>query len=281
MSYPKHDIQATSDAVVALLTNELRPLHYREAYLRCAVLNPKLGFYSNKTDPAEKLRQLFAETSREIFVCDGFFYLYEWLTECQDLLFRNTIAADRLTQIQRDKCFYDSGRRHDYMVDKYGKANTPHGIEERQRRALIEYSVKAYFQRQFPTLFLPPSNENQFTQWSEDDFRLQFGNTLSAFDVKEFTRTNRTILTSVKQHITYIFAVWNYDHADMIGFIRGQDAINLTELELSRVNRIVKSVGIDDISNIASLLVAVNMYKFGLLFTEVKSEFYRKQSVAA
>jgi hypothetical protein len=136
--------------------------------------------------------------------------------------------------------------------------------------------VKCYFQAQFPTLFVPPSNENQFKQWSIDDFRLQFGDTLSDIDVKEFTRTRSTILTSVTTNVIYIFAEWKADHAEMIGFIRGQDAQSLTEIELMRVRRCAKEVKIDDVSAIASLLVAINMHKFGLSFKTVKQAFHRK-----
>lgn len=273
MSYPKHDLQATGDAVVRLLESELRPLHYREAYMRCAVPLKGNAVYTDKTDPMEKLRQYFAESNRNVFVYNGFLYLYDWLTEERNLLFRRTVPAATLTQAQRDQCLYESGRRHDHMLDKYGKANTPAGIADRQRRALIEHSVKCYFQEKFPTLFVPPSNENKFTQWSVDDFRLMFGETVCSVDVKEFTRIRNTILTSVNSAVLYIFAEWKTDHAEMIGFIRGQDAVNLTEIEITRAKKVVKEVQIDDVSAIASLLVSINMHKFGLSFMKAKEAF--------
>lgn len=271
MSYLTHNCTATVNAVVNALQSELRPLHYREAYDRFVHIDSSYSMFSKKTDGAEKLRQMFAESNREVFVHKGYFYLHDWLTESKDILFRDTIAGNALTQQQRDECFYEIGRRHDYMLDKYGKANTPHGIKERQRRALLERSVKEYFRERFPMFYLEPTNHQSYKCSSKDDFQLRLGDLIMPFDVKEFTRNQTSIIPNVKPDLTYIFATLENERAYMIGFIRGIHAVNLTDIETYFSK--VKEVKYSDLSYIASLLVALNMFKTGKSFIETKACF--------
>lgn len=269
------DQQRTIRRLIDALAEEKRPIHYREAYGRFLEIECGYKSRSERTDGSEKLRQWFSESNRAVFVCDGFLYLSDWLSESKSLLFRESCPANTLTIEERDDCFYECGRRHEHMLDKYGHANTRKGIADRQRRFLIEHSVAAYFRDKFSMFYLDPTNKFNYDRPANHDFRMKIGaNKIISFDVKEFTRSQTTVLTNADSEVTYIFAKWRDSFAEMIGFLRGRDADILPVINTRYTH--AREAEINDLSGIASLIVAINMHKLGMSFNAVKARYNAK-----
>lgn len=262
------DQQRTIENIVSALNAELRPMHYREAYDRFLCVNPSLCFLGEKTSGPEKLRQWFAESSRDVFVLNGNLYLKGWLTGEKDQLFRQTIQGKTLSPDDLAECMYQAGRRHDYMMDKKGTANTQQGISDRQRRAKIEWSIAGAFQQMFPDFYRPPRNHSNYRAHCDHDFLLNIGTGEFKLDAKEFTRQSTTILTNIKPDVTYVFGAWNGDHATMMGYLTGCECGALQDISYSRFA--AKEAKISDLTGLAMLIVYLNMRLRGENLMEVR-----------
>jgi len=265
------DQEATMRKIANALERELRPIHYREAYGRFFVPAQPLTTLSNKTDGAEKLRQWFAESSRGIYVDSGFLYLVDWLHGGKADLLRAPVAAAVLTPEDMAACAYDCGRRHGHMQDKYGRANTRSGIADRQRRALIEWSVAKYFRDAFSAFYAPPANFDDYTQPCDHDFQLKVAGKRVLVDVKEFTRQTTSILTNTKQHVVYLFANWRENHAEMVGFVRGQETVDLPIVHTSYAP--AKEVKMHDLTVAGAMVAYYNMILLGMDLNVVRKRF--------
>lgn len=265
------DQSATIHAIVNALNSELRPIHYREAYGRFAKIDPSLKPLGEKTDGAEKVRQWFSETDRGVYVDRGNLYLNDWLSGEKDQLFRNGFKCLPLDQSVREECLYQAGRRHDYMLDKKGTANTDTGVKDRKRRALIEWSVAETFKAMFQSIYIEPANYKDYKAPCDHDFALNFGVSKKKFDVKEFTRDASTIITNVKDDVVYVFAKWKQDHAEMIGYIPGVACHELRDIPFRRFS--AKEATIRDLTGIATLLVYLNMRMRGESLIRVRERY--------
>lgn len=275
------DQGSTIKRIVAALDHELRPMHYREAYDRFFCVSPTMDPMSKKTDGAEKVRQWFAETDRGVFVDQGYLYLRTWLTRETDQLLRHDLPAKALSAQELAACMYDTGRRHDHMMDKKGTANTPAGIENRQRCAKIEWSVAGLFQERFPEIYRDPENRTDYRNPCDHDFKLCLGDKTWKFDVKEFTRTSTTILTNVRDDVIYIFAVWrDGEHrAHIVGFITGREFHGLRDLTFRSFS--AKEATIRDLAGIASLMVYLNMRLRGDDLNDIRARFNARTRMQA
>jgi hypothetical protein len=267
--------------ILCALENEMRPIHYIEAFDRFAVFERKIE-YSEKTKRREKLRQMFSETNREIFVHDGYLFRHDWLNmdvAC-DSLFRPDVFAEPLNEIQIGECLYECGRRHDYMIGKFRNKNSKTTVEKRKVAALIERSVSEYFLKRWPHLYIEPSNKHDYTRYAPDDFSLFINGKKLIFDVKTFTREFSTVLTKSKnnEHIVYLFAEWNHPKAKLVGYFHSKDVFILNVLP--RFSSTAYQLGYDQLLPINRLIVAINAMSSGVDFGGAERSFNNKLAVA-
>lgn len=263
--------------IVSALNDEMRPIHYREAYSRFSRINPSLRKLSENTDGAEKLRQWFSESSRDVVVWQGYLLLSDWLTESKDLLYRKDVDARILTATEREDCAYEIGRRYDHMIIKFKNSGDE---ENRRRRILVEKSVSLFFANAFPEFFRKPSNDGVYTMSCDHDFSLAINSERKVmFDVKEFTRETTSVLTNDKPTVYYIYAEWEETHAKMLGFIRGSDAENLDLIPARRYS--AKEVKYSDLSSISTIFAAWNAIKVGFSLVDVRNDIDARGSLRA
>ena len=268
------DQKQTIENIISALSTELRPIHYREAYGRFLAVSRTLASLGEKTDGAEKVRQWFSESSRGVFVDSGHLYLAGWLDGEKDQLFRSQVEGKRLTAQNIADCMYESGRRHDYMLDKSGKANTEAGVKDRQRRAKIEWSIAGAFRERFTVFYREPKNAHNFKLPCDHDFALDIGGSLRKFDVKEFTRQTTTIITDIKPEVTYVFGEWRDDRAMMIGYIPGSACEDLRDIPLRR--RTCKEAQLKDLAGVETLIVWLNMRLRGESLNAVRQRYIER-----
>lgn len=276
------DYKVTHRRLVDTLKSERRPLHYREAYSRCVSLDYNSAL-SDKTDPAEKLRQYYAEHDKPdiLFVGNGYGYfaLKQWFPlRIQPSLLppdeQVVVSGDMLVSHDAG---YEHAKREPYMMNHYGKTS----IDLYQRRRsglLVESHVEGFFKRNYPEFYRPPSNEHDYKSHCDHDFCLVTPSRMLKIDVKSWSykvqggESNTAVISNPKDVLIYLFADLLPDDNGVVmrGMATG-DMVRFLGLRSEASQRSMFHISENYIWSIDVLLVFLNMAKCNMSWHDFES----------
>jgi hypothetical protein len=269
MTTAKINQRATFEAIGAALDVELRPFHYQEAHDRF-VEGAHGQKYRNTTKRAEKLRQMFADSSPAGFVfCDGYIYRDYWFRSGQaELLPPFPVWTDEVLCATAFDAGYDAGRRHDHLFDHHGDSDSVYRRTRRRKAALAEFSVRAYFRSRWPDFYREPSNADNFTMPAKDDLSIVTPFFSLVIDVKSITEGYDSFTRrNPEPGIHYLACGWdeNLRKTAMRGIAPGpgRKLFGLHDLPLN------------DIAPIQRLIVSLNMAQRGIEYVDVRRNIER------
>ena len=257
------DWDATHSAVIKYLADKLIPCHYQHLYGETARL-ASTGRYSDKTDPAEKLRQYYAEHDRPDVTAlpGGYIGLRRWFGPMRQMQLFQPGEYVRI----KGNCLlsYDAGfeqaKRQPYMKDHFGDAQTDHRQRRRRTGALIEEHIRHYFKTHYAEFYQPPSNAGNYALAAPDDFKLNMGGKTALIDVKSWTG-ERGYVRNPKPDIVYLWADWLDEETIQLNGVTGGPWVQaIGETEDATLYHIQRQ----DVSSIDQFIVYLNMMQRGL-----------------
>ena len=260
--------------VVRHLAQALTPWHYKQLYHETAVRDAR-AIYSDKTDPIEKFRQHYAEQNHSdvAFIPGGYMALRRWFPDKNQLkLFGphnwKIIRGDCLVSFEAG---YELANREPYMRDWFRDAKTISRQERRRRGFLTEAHVRHFFEMNYPSFYVRPSNFQKYARPAGDDFSLHFDGRSLAIDVKSWTKRDdprKACIRSPKDAMVYLFADWTKDEdVVMCGMSSGEwvKIIGQCEGALTWIQE-------RDIFTIEILLVLLNMTQMDIDYHKAFSQ---------
>jgi len=231
----KIDKDATHKNIIRLLEGDLIPWHYRMIYHKAAVFTNE--YYSDRTDPAEKLRQSYGKERKEkeiINLSGGYLAMRYWFPDRkQPFLFHAsrpvTIKGDCIVSYDAG---YDQAKRSEYMKDWYNDHDTVSRKERRRRGRLVEANIAHYFATKYPNMFVPPSNKDKYSMPAIDDFGLRLPNgRLFLVDVKSKSYENNgngvAVVRKIHNNVVYLYADWKDDDTVLMHGVANGDWLRL------------------------------------------------------
>ena len=239
------DWEATHRRVAQLLQTERCPWHYKMLFHKTVI--GQLDDYGDKTDPAEKFRQHYADNQHNdvAFVPGGWLVLHSWFPTKQQLkLFPPSPVMVRGDCIISYEAGFEQASRQPFMYDHFNDAKSAYRQERRQRAALVECHVKHFFEANYPEYYSHPSNHEKYDKPAKEDFFLRLpGKPEMKLDVKSWSYENNNgqktgVARNVKDDIIYLWGDWNDEQSvAMYGIcsgkwlnIIGQDGNGLTHI---------------------------------------------------
>lgn len=281
------DLERTHKNLVSLLEKKLRPIHYKEAFNESKVWIHSSDAYSDKTDPAEKFRQRYAEHDHSdiSFIVGGFLALSRWFpTRHQMQLF----APDKTVDVEGNCVIsfdagYETAKREPYMLNKFGKGSQS-WYERRRYGMLVEYHITNYFRNHYPQYFVEPSNKSDYTRPSKDDFILQTEWNRIVVDVKSVSeydsnRNDTFVVTDPNDIGVYIIGDFceRTNKTTMRGMTTG-DIVRLLGEKSDRRDDMY-FVGTNHLWSVEPLLVMLNMADCSMKYAEYKQRIKRPEYV--
>jgi len=220
------DWNATHQRAIECLRKELCPIHYRTLYERACVGLP--DDYSPKTDPAEKLRQRYAERNHPpiVVVSGGMLALNYWFpfNHQPQLIGPYTDLKIPGNAVTAYGAGYEYAQREPHLYDRYSDRQTRKRYLRRRDAFLFESHVRAYYRDRWPQFYLPPSNEGEYDKPARDDFSIRLpGCTKIQIDTKtesfEKNGLGQAMLQTIEPSIIYIIGVWDND--ENCAFVKG------------------------------------------------------------
>ncbi len=272
----KFDSDKTEDAVVKELQRVKRPLSYHELFHSCAVRSSRNEVYSDKTDPKEKFRQYFADSSRTnvVFIAGGMMALRDWFPTTQKNLFPPEPYDEKI--IGDCRVAWDAGyeiaKREPHMKDYFGDSFSMHRLERRKRASLVEAHVKNFFEERYSEFYVNPSNHKRYELPAIDDFGLRFPISRGKIvdlkvDVKSFSSSQNKdgVIRNPKNSVVYLFAdIDSQNNVSMYGLGKGD---YLTEIGIT--DRSLTIIRNNFLLPIDKLIVMLNISKFNMDYIEI------------
>lgn len=280
------DYKETHKRLVSTLKAERRPLHYREAYLRCVALDHSapLGL---KTDPVEKLRQYYAEHDRPdiLFVGNrhGYFVMKQWfpLRSQPSLLPPDEQVAISGDVLVSHDAGYEHAKREPHMMNHYGRNREP--LFDRRRTAyLVERHVKNFFQVNYQEYYRPPENESAYDKHCDHDFILRTPYRPIYVDVKSWSYRSEgdgaqiAVIPNPNAVRLYLFADLLPDTNTVVmrGIMTGE-MVKLLGIQSNGANRTMFHIAENNVWSIDVLLVLLNMAKCNLSWHDFENGILR------
>ncbi len=282
---PQIDLDQTHTNLVKLLSKELRPIQYREAFNRTKVWSQSTKQYSEKTDPCEKFRQRYAEHNQPgvDFIQGGYLALSRWYPlRHSPSLFppQENIVIEGSTIVSFD-AGYEVARREPFMLNKFNKS--PRNLYERRRRgALIEHHIANYFRLNYPRFFIEANNKGQYEKPSKEDFVLQTDWARIFVDVKSLgENTDETFVVTNPSTEVGLYIIGDLSDNENQTIITGMMTTGIVKIMGEKSPRIddMYLVGTNHLWSIEPLLVMLNMADCGIDYLEYKKQ--RKDKVFA
>jgi len=268
MKRRKMDKGATHKNIIELLESELIPWHYRMIYHKAAVFTDE--YFSDSTDPAEKLRQSYGKERKDkevINLSGGYLAMRYWFPDRkQPFLFHRSLPV-----VIKGNCIvsYDAGyeqaKRSEYMKDWYKDRGTVSRSERRRRGSLVEAHVSHYFATKYPKMFVPPSNKGKYASPAIDDFGLRLPNgQLYLVDVKsksyEKNGNGVTVARKIHDRVIYLYADWKDDETVLMHGVANGEWLRMIGDDSGYTTHISDNF----FWPIQCLLVMLNMSKSGM-----------------
>lgn len=269
----------TDRAVIDHLKTIKKPIHYREA-VNYAVWSAA-GGYSDKVDPAEKLRQHYGENRAGcngiLFIKGGYLALNYWFPNFKKTQSQLSLLSPPEAIYIDGDCLvsYDSGfeqaMREPYLYDHYGDGNTIHRRNTRRSGALVQDHVKYFFRSNWPDFYRGASNENQYDQYAHDDFKLITPFHSIIIDVKKVSYNNNygqpvNVVRGLelKQTVIYISGEWTESQRVRINGIFSSDWLKM----IGDTGNGTYHVSANHLWSIDVLVVLLNMAKIRLNYND-------------
>lgn len=282
---PQIDLEQTHKNLVQLLSKELRPIQYREAFNRTKVWSQSSKQYSENTDPCEKFRQRYAEHKQTgiDFIAGGYLALSRWYPlHHSPSLFppQEQVVIEGNTIVSFD-AGYEVAKREPFMLNKFNKS--PRDWYERRRRgALIEHHIASYFKANYPRFFTEPNNKGQYERPSKEDFVLKTDWARIVVDVKSLGEsTDETFVVTNPSSEVGLYIIGDLSEDENQTIITGMMTSDIVKVMGAKNPRIddMYVVNTNHLWSIEPLLVLLNMADCGINYTEYKR--LRKEKVFA
>lgn len=271
------DWKQTDRNLIRLLSQELRPIHYTEAFNRTKVWS--CASYNEKTDPVEKFRQRFGEGDGEPgfdFIRGGFIALSRWFPLRHSLSLlppQEQVIIEGNTIVSFD-AGYETAKREPHMQNKFNKS--PQAWYERRRRGmLVESHIANYFRINYPRFFIEPSNKGQYENPAKEDFTLKTDWTTIAVDIKSLGEDNDETFVVTRPcadvSIYIIGDLLEDKNQTIITGFTTTDIVKVLGEKQSQVND-AWIVNTRDTWSIEPLLVMLNMADCGMNYNEYKRQ---------
>jgi hypothetical protein len=116
----------------------------------------------------------------------GLMYRTDWFDRFQESLFSSGWNSEIEGEIDEDcitNALANAALRLPFMSDRLGASNARRA-QRLARGFIVEEHVSQWFRRHYPTMWLPASNTERWSEASVDDFRMRLGHSICSFDVK-------------------------------------------------------------------------------------------------
>ena len=276
----KIDWRATKKNVIRYLSGILRPEKYSFIFNKPGlVIRRSDQFFGENTKPIEKFRQYLADPERkEFFYCGGgLLFLKRWFPETVQLLAITIgiVKLDTSSSIAFD-AGYEYAKREPFLYDWQNNKGTIKKYIRNRRAFLLESHIRYYFKIKYPSLYIEPSNKDNYSEYAMDDFSFNLFGSIYNVDVKSYSYEKENgsrvaVIRAPKKNIIYIFGDVTESGSIIINGVAGGGWLRI----LGRTNKKSGLTHVEhkQIHNIECLLVMLNMAENGLYYKEYQKMF--------